>query len=83
MIDATGAHLVPAISALPGLISYVAATTPDGVTTQISLWDSAEAGMQMASLPEMRDRARGNAAPFGITFEPIQQFPLNWVIGSV
>jgi hypothetical protein len=81
MIDATGAYLVPAISKLPGLIAYVAATTPDGVTTQISVWESAEAGTQMANLPEMRDRARSEAIALGVSFEPILQYPLNWTIG--
>jgi hypothetical protein len=81
MIDATGVYLVPAISALPGLIAYAAATTPDGLTTQVSLWESPEAGMQMAALPEMRDRARSEAIALGVTFEPVQQIPLNWTIG--
>ncbi len=78
MIDETGTYLVPAIRALPGLLSYYAATSPDGVTTQVSLWENETAAMRMATLPEMRDRARPAAEALGVAFEPILQFPLNW-----
>ncbi|MCU0759072.1 MAG: hypothetical protein MUF07_07720 [Steroidobacteraceae bacterium] len=44
MIRRTGDYLVPAIRRLPGLIAYFAATAPDGITTQVSVWESAEAG---------------------------------------
>jgi hypothetical protein len=80
MITKTGEYLVPAIKKLPGLLAYYAATTPDGVTTQVSIWESANAGMQMSTLPEMRDRARAEAEALGVAFDPILQFPLNWTI---
>jgi hypothetical protein len=80
MIEETGTYLVPAIRALPGLLHYVAATSPDGITTQISLWVSEEAGRQMANLPEMRDRARAAAEAAGVVFEPIVQMPVGWSI---
>jgi quinol monooxygenase YgiN len=80
MIEETGAYLVPAIRALPGLIAYYAATTPDGITTQVSIWADAEAGKQMSTLPEMRDRARAAAEALGVVFDPIVQFPVNWSI---
>jgi hypothetical protein len=80
MINRTGDYLIPAIKKLPGLLAYYAATTPDGITTQVSIWESAEAGMQMAQLPEMRDRARSEAVALGVEFEPIVQFPMNWTI---
>jgi hypothetical protein len=78
MIRATGVYLIPAIQRLPGLIAYFAATSRDGVTTQISIWDTGEHGQQMATLPEMRDRARSEAQALGVVFDPIMQFPLNW-----
>jgi hypothetical protein len=80
MITRTGDYLIPAIKKLPGLLAYYAATTPDGITTQVSIWESAEAGMQMSTLPEMRDRARAEAVALGVEFDPIVQFPLNWTI---
>lgn len=82
MIRATGDYLIPAIRALPGLIAYYAATSPEGVTTQVSIWTSDAAGRQMSSLPEMRDRARAEAEAFGVVFEPIIQFPIDWFIPS-
>ena len=80
MIRRTGEYLVPAIRQLPGLIAYYAGTSPEGMTTQISIWASTEQGSQMSSLPEMRDRARAEAIAAGVTFEPVVQFPINWDI---
>ena len=82
MIRATGEYLVPAIRRLEGLIDYYAATSPDGVTTQVSVWKSAAAADQMSRLPEMRDRARGEAEALGVSFEPIANLPIAWTIGS-
>ena len=61
MIRRTGEYLIPAIQKLPGLISYCAGTTRDGLTTQVSIWESEQAGNQMSTLPEIRDRPRGEA----------------------
>jgi hypothetical protein len=80
LIRRTGDYLIPAIKRLPGLIAYFAGTAPEGVTTQVSIWANAEAGMQMRTLPEMRDRARVEAEAAGIAFEPIIQFPMSWNI---
>lgn len=82
MIRATGEYLVPAIRKLPGLITYYAGTSPEGLTTQISIWETDAAGRQMSTLPEMRDRARREAEALGVVFEPIVQFPLNWTISA-
>ena len=65
MIRRTGEYLVPAIRKLPGLIAYYAGTSPEGVTTQVSIWASSEQGLQMGTLPEMRDRARAEAIEMG------------------
>jgi hypothetical protein len=80
MIKETGIYLAPAIKRLPGLISYHAGTSPDGFTTQVSIWETEAAGMQMRSLPEMRDRARVAAETLGVVFEPIVQYPVNWSV---
>lgn len=71
---------VPAIRRLRGLIASPAATTPDGIATQVSLSERAEAGQQMSTLPEMRDRVRTAAEAVGANFEPIPRFPVNWSI---
>lgn len=80
MIKETGAYLAPAIRSLPGLIAYHAGTSPDGFTTQVSIWENEAAGMQMRTLPEMRDRARSEAEALGVVFEPIVQYPVNWSV---
>jgi hypothetical protein len=80
MIKATGTYLTPAIRRLPGLIAYHAGTSPDGFTTQVSIWENEAAGMQMGSLPEMRDRARGEAEALGVAFDPIVQYSVNWSV---
>jgi hypothetical protein len=80
MIRATGKYLVPAIEALPGLISYYAGTSTEGFTTQVSIWASESAGKQMSTLPEMRDRARKEAEALGVVFDPIIQYPISWTV---
>jgi hypothetical protein len=80
MIRRTGDYLVPAIKRLPGLLGYYAGTAPEGLTTQVSLWESDAAGQQMRTLPEMRDRARAEAEALGVVFEPIVQYPIDWSV---
>ncbi len=80
MIRRTGEYLIPAIRRLPGLIAYYAGTSPDGLTTQVSLWENDAAGQQMRVLPEMRDRARAEAEAVGVVFEPIIQYPIAWTV---
>lgn len=82
LIRKQGEFLVPAIQRLPGLIAYYSGTAPEGVTTQVSVWASAEHARQMDSLPEMRDRARPEALSVGITFGPIVQFPIDWTAAA-
>jgi hypothetical protein len=82
MIRATGKYLVPAIEALPGLIAYYAGTSPEGFTTQVSIWASDSAGKQMATLPQMRDQARKEAEALGVVFDPIIQYPINWTVAA-
>ena len=50
MTIATGRYLVPAISRLPGLISYYAGASPGGSVIHVSIWDSDEKASQMSQL---------------------------------
>jgi quinol monooxygenase YgiN len=80
MTVATGRFLIPAIKKLPGLISYHAATSPDGSLVHVSIWESDEQAQQMSRLKEMIVDARREADKLGITFDPIIDHPIDWTI---
>jgi hypothetical protein len=80
MTIATGRYLVPAISRLPGLISYYAGASPDGSMIHVSIWDSGEHASQMGRLKEMIADARNDADKAGVSFTPIVNYPADWVI---
>jgi hypothetical protein len=80
MTIATGRYLVPAISRLPGLISYYAGASPDGSMIHVSIWDSDEQASQMGRLKEMIVDARNDAEKAGVSFIPIVNYPVDWVI---
>jgi hypothetical protein len=80
MTVATGRYLVPAISRLPGLISYYAGASPDGSMIHVSIWDSGEHASQMGRLKEMIVDARNDAEKAGVSFIPIVNYPVDWVI---
>ena len=80
MTIATGRYLVPAISRLPGLISYYAGASPDGSVIHVSIWDSGEHASQMGRLKEMIVDARADAEKAGVSFIPIVNYPVDWVI---
>jgi hypothetical protein len=80
MTIATGRYLIPAISRLPGLISYYAGASPDGSMVHVSIWDSAEHAGQMGRLKEMIVDARNDAEKAGVSFIPIVNYPIDWVI---
>jgi hypothetical protein len=80
MTIATGRYLVPAISRLPGLISYYAGASPDGSMIHVSIWDSGEHASQMGRLKEMIVDARTDAEKAGVSFIPIVNYPVDWVI---
>lgn len=80
MTIATGRYLVPAISRLPGLISYYAGASPGGSLIHISIWDSDEHASQMGRLKEMIVDARTEAEKAGVSFIPIVNYPVDWVI---
>jgi hypothetical protein len=80
MTIATGRYLLPAISKLPGLISYYAAASPEGSMVHVSIWESDEHAQQMSRLKEMIVDARGDAEKAGVTFIPIVTYPIDWAI---
>ncbi|HEX4713838.1 MAG TPA: hypothetical protein VH164_02820 [Ktedonobacteraceae bacterium] len=80
MTKETGTYLIPAIQKLPGLLSYYAGASPDGSMVHISVWDSEEHAEQMSGLKEMIVDARRDAEAAGVTFIPIVNYPLSWII---
>jgi len=72
--------LVPAISRLPGLISYYAGASPDGSMIHVSIWDCDEHASQMGRLKEMIVDARNDAEKAGVSFIPIVNYPVDWII---
>jgi hypothetical protein len=81
MTIATSHYLIPAIKQLPGLISYNAATSPDGSVVHVSIWESAGHAQQMSRLKEMIVDARGDAERAGVTFsDPIINYAVDWTI---
>jgi hypothetical protein len=76
----TGAYLVPAIQALPGLIHYFAAVSPTGSMVHVSIWESDAHAQQMTRLKEMIVDARQAAEAVGVTFIPIVNYPIAWTI---
>jgi quinol monooxygenase YgiN len=80
MTMVTGRYLIPAIKKLPGLISYHAATSPDGSLVHVSIWESDEHADQMSRLKEMIVDARAAGDEAGVTFTPIINYPIDWTI---
>jgi hypothetical protein len=80
MTVATGRYLIPAITKLPGLISYYAGASPDGSMVHVSIWESHEHAQQMSRLKEMIVDARQDAEKAGVTFIPIVNYPIDWTI---
>ena len=80
MTVATGRYLIPAITKLPGLISYYAGASPDGSMVHVSIWESDEHAQQMSRLKEMTVDARQDAEKAGVTFIPIVNYPIDWTI---
>lgn len=80
MTIATGRYLIPAIKQLPGLISYYAGASPDGSMVHVSIWESDEDAQQMSRLREMIVDARQDAEQVGVTFIPIVNYPIDWII---
>jgi hypothetical protein len=80
MTVAISSYLIPAISKLPGLISYYAGTSPDGSAIHVSIWESDQHAQQMNRLKEMIVDARNDAERAGVTLSPIIHYPVDWTI---
>jgi hypothetical protein len=80
MTRETGKYLIPAIRQLPGLIDYFAAASPTGSMVHVSIWDTDEHAQQMSRLKEMIVDARKAAEAVGVTFVPIVNYPVSWVV---
>jgi hypothetical protein len=76
----TGKYLIPAISRLPGLLSYFACASPSGSIVHVSIWDSDEDAQQMSHLKEMIVDARKDAEAVGVKFTTIVNYPICWNI---
>jgi hypothetical protein len=73
-------YLIPAIGRLPGLIRYYTGVSPEGSIVAVSVWDSDEHATQLNQLKEMIVDARGEAEAVGVTFTPILDYPIGWII---
>jgi hypothetical protein len=73
-------YLIPAIGRLPGLIHYYTGVSPEGSIVAVSVWDSDEHALQLNQLKEMIVDARGEAEAVGVTFTPILDYPIDWII---
>jgi quinol monooxygenase YgiN len=76
-----GKKLIPAIKALPGCLSYYAATDETSSTmVNVSIWDTLEHAQAMATLGEMSALAKEFVA-LGAEFErPIVNYPALWQV---
>lgn len=74
-----GKTLLPAIKALPGCVSYYAATDAASSTmVNVSVWDTLEHAEAIATLPEMGALTKEFIA-LGAEFErPIINYPALW-----
>jgi len=78
-LEASSKNLVPALSAMPGCMSYYVGTEQASCTmVNVSVWDSLEHAQGMTSLPEMVALAKEFVA-LGVEFErPIVNYPVLW-----
>jgi quinol monooxygenase YgiN len=80
-LAASAVTLVPAITALPGCLSYYAGSDATSNTMiNVSVWESLESAQAIASLPEMSALATEFIA-LGVEFErPIVNYPVLWSV---
>jgi quinol monooxygenase YgiN len=78
-LEASSKSLVPAISGMPGCLSYYVGSEQASCTmVNISVWDTLEHAQAMGSLPEMAALAKEFIA-LGVEFErPIINYPVLW-----
>jgi len=78
-LDASSGSLVPALTAMPGCLSYyVGSDEASGTMVNVSVWDTLEHAQAMGALPEMAALANEFIA-LGVEFErPIVNYPVLW-----
>ena len=83
-LDTSSRSLVPAITAMPGCLSYYAGSDQASATmVNVSVWDTMEHAQAMGALPEMAALAREFIA-LGVEFErPIVNYPVLWQVPHV
>jgi len=80
MTRESGKYLIPAIRQLPVLVDYFAAASPTGSIVHVSIWDTDQHAPQMSRLKEMIVAARKAAEAVGVTFVPIVNYSVSWVV---
>jgi hypothetical protein len=79
-LQASEATLRPAISSLPGLITYCVGIDRDtSVITNTSIWQTREHAVAMSGLPEMA-ALRETFQRLGVAFEPVANHDVLWEI---
>ncbi len=76
----TGDYLMPAIRRLGGLIDYYAGASKEGSMVHVSVWETGDHADQMGRLKEMIVDARRDAEAVGVTFIPIVNYPIAWLL---
>lgn len=76
----TSQYLIPAINRLAGLLHYYAGVSPEGSIVHVSIWDSDEHAAQLSRLTQMTVDARAELEGAGVTFTPIVNHPIAWII---
>jgi quinol monooxygenase YgiN len=78
-LEAAAKSLIPAITAMPGCLSYYAGSdSTSNSMVNVSLWDTMEHAQAMGSLPEMAALAKEFIA-LGVEFErPIVNYAVLW-----
>jgi hypothetical protein len=59
---------------------YFAAASPTGSIVHVSIWDTDERAQQMSRLKEMIVDDRKAAEAVNVTFVPIVNYPVSWVV---
>ena len=63
-----------------GLAGYFVGASSTGSVVHVSLWESDTHAQQMGQLKEMIVDARRDAEAVGVSFIPIVNYPIDWLI---
>jgi len=82
-LDASSRNLVPAITAMPGCLSYYVGSEAESCTmVNVSVWDTLEHAQAMGSLPEMASLAKDFIALDVELERPIVNYPVLWQVAQ-